>query len=455
MRSVPHQAARVSADDLMSLAAERGSTPMQVGAVLMLEAAAALDERKVADALLTRVQAVPRLRQRLVKLPPGCGRPVWVDDPAFTVTDHLSVVRCASTCSESAVLAIAAEALAARLPRDRALWAATLVTDHDSRAVALVVVFHHVLADGIGGLAVLAALVDGADVAGDVWFPRPMPALGWLAVDAAKDRLRSIAALPAGLGRLRGAILALRPVLGRSLGRSSLNRPTGPRRQLALVRTNVSQVHTAARAHQATVNDATLVAVAAALHDLLATRGEHLDEFVISVPFSARDRADTHDLGNRSGVVPVRVPAVGDLGRRLSSLAATTRAAKHGRRAASNALLGPVFRLLASAGLYRRFIDRQRLIHTFVSNLHGPEGRLTFLGCPITSIIPLSSSTGNVTVSFAVLSYAGELTITLIADPATCPDLPTLRDALQSQLHLLTASAELPDTAREAPASTG
>ena len=455
MKSEHHHVARVSADDLMSLAAERGSTPMQVGAVLMLDPAASVQECKVADALIKRIQAVPRLRQRLVKVPLGCGRPVWVDDPAFTMSNHLSVVQCTSTCSESAVLAIAAEVLGSRLPRDRALWAATLVTDNDSRGVALVVVFHHVLADGMGGLAVLAALVDGADIPGDVSFPRPMPALRWLAVDAATDRLRSIAALPAGLGRLRGATLALRPVLGRGLARSSLNKPTGPRRQLALVRTSLSQVHTAARAHQATVNDATLAAIAAALHDLLDTRGEHLDEFVISVPFSARDHADTHDLGNRSGVVPVRVPGVGDLGRRLSSLAVTTRSAKHGRRAASNALLGPVFRLLAAAGLYRRFIDRQRLIHTFVSNLHGPEGRLTFIGCPIISIIPLSASTGNVTVSFAVLSYAGELTITLIADPETCPDLPTLRDALQSQLHLLTVSADFHDTAKGPPAPTG
>jgi diacylglycerol O-acyltransferase / wax synthase len=79
------------------------------------------------------------------------------------------------------------------------------------------------------------------------------------------------------------------------------------------------------------------------------------------------------------------------------------------------------------------------LIHTFVSNLRGPEGRLSFLHCPITSIIPLSAATGNVTVSFAVLSYAGNLTITLISDPDACPDLSELRDTLEEELHLLTA----------------
>jgi diacylglycerol O-acyltransferase len=103
-------------------------------------------------------------------------------------------------------------------------------------------------------------------------------------------------------------------------------------------------------------------------------------------------------------------------------------------------LLGPLFRLLAAAGLYRRFIGRQRLIHTFVSNLIGPKSQLSFVGCQIASIIPLSAASGNVTVSFAVLSYADSLTITLIADPDSCHDLSKLRDALHEELRVLIAS---------------
>jgi len=60
--------------------------------------------------------------------------------------------------------------------------------------------------------------------------------------------------------------------------------------------------------------------------------------------------------------------------------------------------------------------------------------RLSFLDCPIKGIIPLSMATGNVTVSFAILSYAGSLVITLIADPLTCPDLSQLQDALKEEL---------------------
>jgi WS/DGAT/MGAT family acyltransferase len=429
-----HPVQRVSTDDLMSLASERGSTPMQVGAVLMLDTQAGLDPESLAEAIADRVRAVPRLRQRLVRVPWGCGRPVWVDDPDFTATGHFSAVRCPSPGGESAVLQVAAEMLVTRLPRDRPLWTARLVTGCGEGEAALILVFHHVLADGMGGLAVLASLVDGAAAVPDSPFPRPMPSRFRLAADAARDVTRGFAQLPTALRRLRVAMSQLRPVAGMSPARCSLNTPTGQRRGFATVRVDLGQTLGAAHAHQATVNDVVLAAIAAALHRLLEARGEQVDELVISVPFSARRQAGASDLGNQSGVIPLRVRGVGDPARRLELVAEDTRAAKQTQPGASTALLGPFFRLLAWAGLYRWFISHQRLIHTFVTNLRGPQTRLALLGHPITGLTPLTVATGNVTISFAVLSYDNTLTITLIADPDACPDLSGLRDLLSEEL---------------------
>ncbi|MDQ1391297.1 MAG: diacylglycerol O-acyltransferase / wax synthase [Acidimicrobiaceae bacterium] len=47
------------------------------------------------------------------------------------------------------------------LPAEHPLWSASLVTALADEGCALIIVFHHVLADGMGGLAVLANLVDG------------------------------------------------------------------------------------------------------------------------------------------------------------------------------------------------------------------------------------------------------------------------------------------------------
>jgi diacylglycerol O-acyltransferase / wax synthase len=143
------------------------------------------------------------------------------------------------------------------------------------------------------------------------------------------------------------------------------------RRSFATVRVDLDQVLRAGRSHRATVNDVVLSAIAAAVHRLLAARGEQVDEFVISVPFSARHQASAGELGNHSGVIPLRVSGVGDPVRRLESLADITRAAKQTQPGASTALLGPLFRLLARAGLHGWFIDHQQPIHTFVSNCAG------------------------------------------------------------------------------------
>lgn len=89
-----------------------------------------------------------------------------------------------------------------------------------------------------------------------------------------------------------------------------------------------------------------------------------------------------------------------------------------------------------AAGRYRWFIDRQRRIHTFAGNPRGPASRLPFLGHPITDIVALSSATGNVRVAVAVLSYAGRLTITLVADPDTCPDVSALTDLVQEEIRI-------------------
>lgn len=451
----------MSADDLMSLATERGTTPTQVGAVLFLDtsgragsatgpgivSAPELDAAQVVEQLARRLPGVPRLRQRLVSVPFGCGRPIWVDDPEFDVSRHVRVVVCPAPGGEQAVLDLAGAMLVRPLPRSRALWAATLVTGVGEHQAALVIVFHHVLADGVAGLAVLAGLVDGAGSgagapgAAGSGFPRPRASVRRLAVDAWARRLGSLRRMPALLHRLGDAVVELRSVRWTRLRPTSLNAPTGPRRRFATVTVPLHGIRAAGRAQGATVNDVVLTAIGGALHRLLASRGEHEDRFIISVPFSERRGATAGELGNRSGVIPIRVPGAGDPARRLRFVAEGTLRAKRSAPGATTALLGPFFRVLARTGLFQWFVDRQRLIHTFVSNLRGPEQRLSIFGCPVTAIVPLSAATGNVTVSFAVLSYAGRLTITLIADPDACPDLAALRGLLAEELAALAALA--------------
>jgi diacylglycerol O-acyltransferase / wax synthase len=137
-------------------------------------------------------------------------------------------------------------------------------------------------------------------------------------------------------------------------------------------------------------------------------------------------------------VIPVEVPTRGDVLERLAAVAATTRSSRDfAHRGASAALLGPIFRFLARLGLFTWFVNNQRLVNTFVTNLRGPQIALTFLGARIVQIIPVSSIAGNVTAAFAALSYAGTLFVTVTVDPDRCPELDALRARLQRELDLL------------------
>jgi WS/DGAT/MGAT family acyltransferase len=422
----------------MSLASDRGSAPMQVGAVLMLDVGQGFEPERLARAIEQRIPAIPRLRQRLERVPFGCGRPIWVDDRDFRMSDHVSIVRCPSPPGPASVLHIAAGLITSRLPHDRPLWRASIVTGLGDGGAALVIVYHHVLADGIGGLAVLAALAGAPSV--DPLFPRSRPSTSELARDAARDRVRAVTRVPSALAKLARAALQLGPALRRRPPRSSLNRPTGRSRRFTTVACDLDRVRKTAHGHQATVNDVVLSAITGALHRLLAERGEPSETIVVSVPFSSRRATAASRLGNASGVIPLRIPATGQPAERLDAVATITRAAKRSAPGASTALLGPGFRLLARAGLFQRFIDRQRLIQTFVSNLRGPETTIAIGDWPVVSAVPLSVAVGNVTVSFSVLSYCGTLTISLAADPDACPDLDRLRQLLVSELDDVTGS---------------
>ena len=155
---------RVAAGDLMFLAVQASIVPEQFGAVLVLDALGDFDVAAATRVMGERVRAVPRLRQRVMRVPPWCGRAVWVDDAEFSVEGHVEHVVCPSPGDERALLLLAGKLVVRPLPLDRPLWAATFVTGLDDRRVALGIVIQHLLADGIGGLAVLGALVDGAQL---------------------------------------------------------------------------------------------------------------------------------------------------------------------------------------------------------------------------------------------------------------------------------------------------
>ena len=348
----------------------------------------------------------------------GCGRPIWIDDTDFDIGSHVSIIDCPVPGDEAALLNVAAGVICTRLPSDRPLWRMALVTGLAGERTALIVAFHHVLADGIGGLAVLVNLVDGVPADPVDGFPRPAPTNLQLLRDAVRSRWATLATLPASVRRARATIVQLRPAANAHPGRSSLNRPTGALRQFGVARADLEEVRRVAHASPATVNDVVLTAVAGALHTLLRARGEAVDRFTVSVPVSARQQASATQLGNQVGVIPIELPAIGDplCG---SARSPTDRAAKQAPPAASTALLGPIFRLLrasaSSNGSSTASDSCTRSSRTCVGPMPGSTSSARRSSMSLRCVV-----TGNVSVS-SPRSPAGMLDVTVIADPDVCP----------------------------------
>ncbi|MEV6097225.1 wax ester/triacylglycerol synthase domain-containing protein [Nocardia sp. NPDC051981] len=414
------------------LAADQASVPMNLGAILIFDGAGPTPA-EVRALLHERVPHVPRLRQTLRRTPFGCGRPIWVDDPTFSVDRHLTHLRWPEPGTRRALFDIAADLLCRPFAPDLPLWQAYSVTGIGH--TALVVVLHHVLADGLGGLAVLAALTDEGNRATVVRFPLPPPSTRELAVEATSAKLHAIGSLPADLRRgcagLRELTFGM-PLL-RPAERISLVRPTAHRRRLASTAVALNEVAATGHRFGGTVNDVVLAAVTGALLEILDARGERPHRLVVSIPVSGRHTATVTDLGNDTGVRPLAVPAITDDPARLTAIVtATTAARASSTRAASSSPLGLTFRLLHRLGLFRLFIDHQRLVHSFETNLRGPGAALRLAGHRIDALVPLVATPGNVGVTFAVLSYAGTLTVNTIADPDILPEQDTLIRALHT-----------------------
>jgi WS/DGAT/MGAT family acyltransferase len=423
---------RIGPMDLTVLATDHGSVPMNIGAVLEFNQHDEPSLAEVRTLLAERLPAIPSLRQKLYRPPLGFGPPVWIDDPGFDLDRHLTAREWPSPGGRRELLDVAAELVCSPLDRGWPLWRACLVSDSAGGRSGLILVFHHVLADGLGGLAVLATLADPGPRHAGRGFPRSAPRWTELAVDAVRRRWRGIRSLPIGLARTLAGMreLGMGTAGPRLVEKTFLNRPTSGRRRLDRVAVPLADVLTVAHRLGGTVNDVVLAAVSGSLIKVLAAHGEHPAQLVVSVPVSGRRSTTTARLGNDVGVRPIAIPALADDTARLGSIIALTKRNVTLQRGSSAGPLGLAFRALSRLGAFRLFVEHQRLVHTFETNLRGPAEPVSLGGHLISAIIPAAVNPGNIGVSFDVLSYAGVLGVTVVSDPVIVADPDRLTEEL-------------------------
>jgi diacylglycerol O-acyltransferase / wax synthase len=414
---------RLSDEDARILALESERVAGHTCKVLVLDPPAggpALDLARLRAHVSARLDAAPRLRQRLA---PG---PAWVDDPDFDLTRHVRRVPTRGPVDETGLRQIVAERMCERLDRAHPLWSLDLVEDLDGGASALVWKLHHCLADGTASLRLGAAVLwggaPGADPVPDPASPSPPP-------QPPVGALRLLAGLPGTLAR----------ELRRESGASPLDRPIGAGRAIAFASAPLDDLRRAGHAQpgHVTVNDVVLELVAGGLRAWMERHGARPHELRVQVPVSLHDR-DAHPdaLANRDSHICVALPLdEPDPVRRLREINAQTAECKRHHDAETlDALTGELGR--APRPLARFATRVAASPHAFalcVSNVPGPVDDRFVAGARIRRMLSLAEIGEHHALRVTALSYAGAVAFGLCADPAAVEDLDALATGIERE----------------------
>ncbi len=454
-------ARRLSVLDSAFLYFERPNQLMHVGCVAELDRAPSFPGlvELVRERLCNRIR---RYRQRPVRATLDLDRPTWEDDPAFDVHRHVRRVALPAPGGAAELHELIDTLYAAPLDARHPLWEIHLIEGLRDGSSVLFAKMHHCMVDGISGVQLLELLTDVAPDAA------PAPDATNAAPEAARaptpgsllSSLTGALAPSALLERAREAgeaIGTIASLLREPNDRLPFNGPLSDRRSAVWTTLRLDDVLAVRGRTGCKVNDVVLAIVTGALRRYLERRRVTTAGLRVRavVPVSVRGAEHHLQLGNLVSAMLPRLP-VGepDPALRLRRVAQEMQSLKErGQARAAGLLLA-----LASAvpapleALAGRLAPDGLIANTICTNVPGPREPRLILGRRIRAIhamIPLFQSMG---LEFAILSYAGTLSITATADPDLVPDLADVAaDVQEAAAELFAAHAPPPREAAPSP----
>ena len=469
---------RTSALDSAFLQVEDDLSALHIASVAIF-AGPVPDQTEVLATIEARLPRVPRLRQRLLRVPFGLGLPIWADDPAFDLRQHVRRLSLPAPGGEQELHEVVDQILGEHLDPDLPLWEDVVVEGLRDGAWALVTKVHHTMVDGIAGTDLLSTILAPAGTdprpAELPWAPAPLPGAARLMATALRDqaslRLRELRSLPRATGAAlrdprrwadaaaqtgRGLLGFARAAVPTSP--SSLVGPVGRDRCFRWATVDLREVLTTHQAIGGTVNDLVLGVVAGAFRELLLARGETPVPGAVRclVPVSVRSTDARGVFDNRVSALIAALPVeVEDPQERVVEAAVRMRALK----ATHEAQAGQWITTIADAtpppaltvGLHLAFRSPHRNLTTVVTNVPGPTGHLQLAGRPMQVAYPYVPIADRLRVGVAVTTYDDRLLLGVTFDRDSTPtvDADVFVRALESGFSALAKVAATTTTPKE------
>lgn len=431
---------RLRPDDQFMLLMDSEVTPMQIGALIILDVPPA--ERpavfeKLRSHFLGRLPRTPLLRV-LRHCPALYDSPVWLNAPPSDAESHIVRGPGGDSMDDRALRAFAARFSVERLDLSRPPFLIAILDNLAGGGAAVLIKVHHALTDGVGFQTILGLLSDEADASpessGAARRERSPAAPLWLAWSALRLARARPARLRAAKHRAEAAAALKQfqvvhprtptPVL-------KLSGPISAQRAYATISLDLDRLRAMARALCGTINDMFLAIAAGAVRAYLQEIGDLPDMPLVANSARSIRRPEHGAFGNRIVALhPALATHLADPLERLRAIQAAMALEKR-RTHLDEALLDQPETPFGPRDRRRKFAQRPRGEAVLpgnitLSNVPGPAGPRFFAGLRQTANFPTPLLGSGRFLNITARRNGDRLDLGIMTDPARIGDIGRL-----------------------------
>jgi diacylglycerol O-acyltransferase len=473
--AVPHPPERFGALDAVFLNFECKEMPLHIGGICIFDGP--IPFKRFVATIESKLDQLPRYRQKVVRPFLNVGFPTWQYDPNFDISHHMFEVTLDKPGTDEQLRQLANRLFTPLMDREKPLWEVYVVQGLEGRRSAIIAKVHHCIVDGVAGIGLMNIMLDPSPHVPKPgrrkpFHPPPTPDPAKLFLEGLKDSVRqlpkrlsdaqkglaSYGALLVGddIARLGvGKLVDMLPELLSPLEKLPFNRPCSGERRVFWSEFPFQEARAIKSAAGTSVNDVVLTVVAGAVSRYVKLNRQTVKNryFRAMVPVDLRPQMTAGAVGNMISALPVTLPlGILDPLKRLRHIHSQMQAMKASRMAdlvrmgvAWLGLLPPAVQTVLASNL--EWLNTPiPIFHMVCTNVPGPQFPLYTCGRRMLHCYPHVPTGMDVGISVAISSYDGKLAFALTTDAKAAPDAARMKEFIEASFAELREAAGVPAT---------